>query len=613
MEHLHPPNLLRNALARPVPPPPAAPPVPPAAPDSGALLLAAVTALSAQHRRQGAALVQMIVRAWWQALDTGLDLAPPPGLPGAVALDAGVVAVAHDYAARLAPLPVVQVADRIGALHAGLMPVEERARAGVYYTPPALADRLVDLARAGGVDWATARVLDPAAGCGAFLVPVALRMAAALKGVEPAIAARSIATRLRGVELDPMAAWIAGVMVEAALLPLLRGTGQRLSPCLPADALALPERAESDLVIGNPPYGRLTLEPALRARFARSLYGHANLYGLFMDMAVRLTVPGGLIAFLTPSSFLAGDYFKHLRRTLTEQAPPLSLDFVDERRGVFDNVLQETVLATYRRAGGRRRRPARALVNMIRAAGNGAGAGLFVRPAGSFTLPAEPTAPWILPRHAGESGLATRLRTLDSRLADWGYRVATGPLVWNRYKPQISDRAGRGAVPLVWAESVTPDGRFAYRCEKANHKPWFHPAPAGDEWLLVRRPCVLLQRTTAKEQARRLIAAEMPESFLKPHPRGVAVENHLNMLLPTGDGRDDGGPPVSPSVLAAFLNSRAADRAFRCLSGSVAVSAYELEALPLPHPAMLKELAALVAAGAPRDRLDQAADRLYGL
>ncbi|WP_445376592.1 hypothetical protein [Niveispirillum fermenti] len=120
---------------------------------------------------------------------------------------------------------------------------------------------------------------------------------------------------------------------------------------------------------------------------------------------------------------------------------------------------------------------------------------------------------------------------------------------------------------------------------------------------------MLLQRTTAKEQARRLIAAEMPASFLKPYPRGVAVENHLNMLLPTGDGV----PPVSPAVLAAFLNSRAADRAFRCLSGSVAVSAYELEALPLPHPAMLKELAALVAAGAPRDPLDQAADRLYGL
>lgn len=583
-------------------------PAPASAPEPGALLLAAVGSLSAQQRRQGAALVREVVAAWWRTLDTGLDLAPPPSARISAGLDTTVATAARDYGESLAPLPVAEVADRIGALHAGLMPGEERARHGVYYTPPALAARLVDLAEAGKLDWATARVLDPAAGCGAFLVPVALRMAKALKGVEPALALRSIATRLRGLELDPMAAWISGVMVEAALLPLVRaGGGQRLAPCRAGDALAAPVASEFDLVIGNPPYGRLTLAPEVRARFARSLYGHANLYGLFMDLAVRWTVPGGLVAFLTPSSFLAGDYFKHLRRTLSDLAPPLSLDFVDERKGVFDNVLQETVLATYRRTGGKRKRPERALVNMIRAGGEGGG--LTIVASGSFTLPEEPTAPWILPRHASETGLATRLRTLDSRLADWGYRVATGPLVWNRYKPQIADKAGKGAVPLVWAESVTPDGRFAYRCEKANHKPWFHPALKGDEWLLTRRPCVLLQRTTAKEQARRLIAAEMPESFLARHPRGVTVENHLNMLLPL----DERTPPVPPAVLAAFLNSRAADRAFRCISGSVAVSAYELEAMPLPHPAALKELTALVAAGASRDRLDQAADRLYGI
>lgn len=591
-------------------------PIPPAAtkpaltdaPEPGALLLAAVASLSAQQRRQGAALVQQVVRSWWQALDTGLDLtAPPAALRVQGALDDTVAAAARTYGESLAPLSVAQVADRIGALHAGLMPGEERARHGVYYTPPTLASRLVDLAEQGRVDWATARVLDPAAGCGAFLVPVALRMAKALKGTEPALALRSIAHRLRGLELDPVAAWISGVMVEAALLPLIRAGGQRLSPCRAGDALSAPVASEFDLVIGNPPYGRLTLDPDVRARFARSLYGHANLYALFMDLAVRWAVPGGLVAFLTPSSFLAGDYFKHLRRTLSELAPPLTLDFVDERKGVFDNVLQETVLATYRRTGPRKKRPERALVNMIRAAG--AGGGLTILGSGYFTLPDEPTAPWILPRHASETGLAARLRTLDSRLADWGYRVATGPLVWNRYKPQIADKAGKGAVPLVWAESVTPDGRFAYRCEKANHKPWFHPALKGDDWLLTRRPCVLLQRTTAKEQARRLIAAEMPLSFLARHPRGVTVENHLNMLLPL----DEGTPPVPPAVLAAFLNSRAADRAFRCISGSVAVSAYELEAMPLPNPAALKELTALVAAGASRDRLDQAADRLYGI
>jgi adenine-specific DNA-methyltransferase len=90
-------------------------------------------------------------------------------------------------------------------------------------------------------------------------------------------------------------------------------------------------------------------------------------------------------------------------------------------------------------------------------------------------------------------------------------------------------------------------------------------------------PCVLVQRTTAKEQARRLIAAEMPAQFIKKHG-AVVVENHLNMVRPIRSTR----PQVSAAALAALLNSPIADEAFRCISGSVAVSAFELEALPLP-------------------------------
>lgn len=573
--------------------------------DGQGLLLALAAALASQQSRQGAALTGLVVQAYWAGLESGLPIAPPPDtLPGRPhGISTAMLAQAEAYGRSLAPLPVSLVCDRLGALHAGLLSAEHRARHGVYYTPPALAACLADQAEAAGLDWATARVLDPAAGCGALLVASGLRMAGALAGTEPALAARAIAARLRGWERDPVAAWIATVMLEAALLPLLRDTGQRLGDCLlTGDALDRGEAPSFDLVIGNPPYGRQVLPPALRDRFARSLYGHANLYGVFMDLSVRLAKPGGLICFLTPSSFLAGDYFKHLRRTLAEEAPPLRLDFVEQRKGVFDNVLQETVLATYRKAGGRGRRPRRAEVRMIQIAEGS----VDLRPAGHFTLPAEPTSPWILPRHAGEAALAARLRTMAHRLADWGYGVSTGPLVWNRHKPQIGERRTKGAIPLVWAESITADGRFSYRCEKANHKPWFTPAP-GDEWLLTRAPCVLLQRTTAKEQARRLIAAEMPAGFIAAHG-AVTVENHVNMLVARVPR-----PPVSPAVLAAFLNSRAADRAFRCLSGSVAVSAFELQALPLPDPAALAPLARLVAAGAARALLDEACDRLYGL
>lgn len=147
---------------------------------------------------------------------------------------------------------------------------------------------------------------------------------------------------------------------------------------------------------------------------------------------------------------------------------------------------------------------------------------------------------------------------------------------------------------------------FRVSCGQKNHEPYFTPKH-GDGWLISRQPCVLLQRTTAKEQTRRLIAAELPRRFLSEHG-AVVIENHLNMIRPT-----NGSPAVSPNVLSAFLNTEIVDRAFRCLSGSVAVSAYELEALPLPPPDARAPLAELVKQGAGRPAIEDACAHLFAL
>ena len=131
---------------------------------------------------------------------------------------------------------------------------------------------------------------------------------------------------------------------------------------------------------------------------------------------------------------------------------------------------------------------------------------------------------------------------------------------------------------MVWAEAVTPEGRFVLRASKRNHRGWFEPR-GPDDPNLVDRPCVLVQRTTAKEQNRRLIVAEMPASLFNRH-RQVAVENHLNMVRPM-----QRRPPVPLHVVAAFLATDIADRVLRCINASVAVSASELEAIPLPGAA----------------------------
>ncbi len=559
--------------------------------EAGRIMSRALAAASADADRLALArgFGHRLVTAWWQALTHGdgkaqklrerlqaFDLAELPASARALADSIGAAAALLDPEAA---------ANQIGLAYTGMLPADYRGTNGIYYTPPALTARLIAHATAAGVDWATACVLDPACGGGAFLTPVAQRIIAALAGCAPGILLRNIAARLRGYDRDPFGAWLSQVALDAVTLPLSRAAGRRLPELVRVcDSLVGSQPCERyDLVIGNPPYGRVTLPPAERARFTRSLFGHANLYGLFTDLALSHTRPGGVIAFVTPTSFLAGEYFKNLRALLGREAPPATIDFVAARKGVFEDVLQETLLATYRR----------------RAAPVPVPAG-----AATITLPKDPSQPWLLPRDPAQAPLVARLARMTHRLADWGYTVSTGPLVWNRYKDQLAHTPGRSRHPLIWAEAVTADGRFLYRADKKNHAPYFE-IRRGDEWLIVDYPCVLLQRTTAKEQARRLIAAALPDDFLARHG-AVVVENHLNMLRPIA-----GPPPVSADVLAAFLNSGAADRAFRCVSGSVAVSAYELEALPLPPPEALAELRRLVRAGATRPRIEAAAARLY--
>ena len=548
-------------------------------------------------------LVREVISAYWKESQAVLGgrakLRELPSNISLARLDLEVRDLAEKMGTKAAELDVLDASYRIGVLYTGLMPDKRRARLGAHYTPQALCQRLLNMAEEASVKWETARVLDPACGGGAFLSPIALRMAASLQDQPAENVLTSIEHRLGGYEIDPFAAWMSEVFLAMSLAELCLKAGRPLKSLVQVcDALEHePVTGKFDLVIGNPPYGRITLSPSLRQKFQRSLFGHANLYGVFADLALRLTRSNGVIAYVTPTSFLSGEYFKALRVLLGWEAPPVSIDFIAERKGVFADVLQETMLATYQHG----REPGAASVHFLMQDGHGS---VKITGRGSFSLPEELDRPWLIPRSDRQSELVDRVSRLPYRLADYGYTVSTGPLVWNRHKSGLRDEPGKGRYPLLWAESVRSNGVFEFRAQKRNHKPYFEPQEK-EHWVVTDHQCVLLQRTTAKEQCRRLIAAELPTQFIKKHG-AVVVENHLNMIKPL-----NGTPKVSAAALAALLNSDVVDQVFRCINGSVAVSAYELQALPLPCPEDVKDIEELIETRARREAVEQAVERLY--
>lgn len=225
---------------------------------------------------------------------------------------------------------------------------------------------------------------------------------------------------------------------------------------------------------------------------------------------------------------------------------------------------------------------------------------------GTYAPPLDASMPWLLPRHQDEAKLVSRLTEMPTRLGDLGYSISTGPLVWNRRKGRFCDKTRKGAIPVLWAEAIAADGRFTIDYQKRDGLGWFLPEPGKDDANIVAERVGLLQRTTAKEQPRRLVAAAVTRSFCRNHPR-FTVENHVNMI------RSAGGNKIDVDTIVAILNSSIVDRAFRCVSGSVAVSAFELEhGLPMPDRDAVLAIQKLVRNGAAPGEVDIALRRSYG-
>jgi adenine-specific DNA-methyltransferase len=505
-----------------------------------------------------------------------------------------------------APAPVTTTADSaldrswgalsgedVGVAYVNALSDETRARHGRHYTPRPLADRLWAMARAALGHGRRPRALDgllrdPACGAGALLLPALREHLTASHRVDPRVVLAGLPNLMEGVDVDPAAVWIANVVLAAEMLPVLRRVPANRRRPLPAlaqlaDGLAAPGR-RARLVVMNPPYGRVRLSELDRRRFGPVLYGHANLYSLFVAAGIESLDDRGVLAAVVPTSFTSGRYFANLRSVIAKEAPLRDMTFVSSRSRVFSTVLQETCLAVFARRRSKRTTIARLDGDELHAvasvkAHHGAG-------------------PWVLPRRADDAPIAAAAGGMALTLLGAGWSASTGPLVWNRRRRDLRAAAAADRAYILWAADI--DGGILHRDAARDEMRYLKLRGEGDRKVMVLDgPAVLVQRTTAPEQRRRLVAVEVTDDDLA-RLGPVVVENHVNVLRPKD------GALISRAALARVLMTRTMDRVTRCISGSVALSAYELESLPLPPARTLASWESLEG-----EELEQAVARSY--
>lgn len=515
-----------------------------------------------------------------------------------------VLELSNEMAKLLSDLDINSAGYYIGNIYTTLLPKKHRAKIGAYYTPPVLVDRLMSTIDNNNFDWSNSKIIDPACGGAAFLGALSIHLIEKLsnKYNEKEIV-NIINKNLSGYEIDSFAAWISQTLLELSTFPYFKEKGIKINKIVHVqDSLDIDNSLYDsfDLVIGNPPYGKIKLNDNLKLKYKRSLYGHANLYGLFMDLAVRLAKKNGYVAFVTPTSFLGGHYFKKLRELLVDKAPLVNIDFIEDRNGVFSDVLQETALATFCKSKDSNNTSS---VNEIKTSNSLNN--IEVNLVGSFKLNKNTDKPWLLPRTKKQLCSFYKAVNMNLYLADYGYEINTGQLVWNRHKSQLRRKYNRSYYPLIWAESILPDGKFLFQARRKNHVPYIK-VKSDQQYLITNEESILVQRTTSKEQDKRIIAAILDKSFLNKYTNGVVIENHINIIKKKKDSI------LSIEGLNYLLNSKEVDEIFRCISGSVAVSAYEINSIPLPPFNDILKLEDLISKNKNKKTIDDYITKIYG-
>lgn len=494
----------------------------------------------------------------------------------------------QDFATWLSQEPFNEAAYWLATAYAILVGDKLRTERALYFTPPRLADRVIDKLVEHGASLTTQHWHDPACGGAAFLVPIAQRMAAALAeaGLSTRQQLEHVEGHLSGNDLDPMLLEISREFLRMALSKLLATAGRDLSLRLfKGDGLTSSsiEALQPDVLACNPPYRKLKAAEADRYRKAHGdvVEGQPNIYGLFINRTLQLAKQGGLVGLLTPTSFLSGQSFSKLRTKLLTHAETLHVDMLSDRNAMFIDVEQETAITLLRTRAASKVVDSKTRVSVLKPEGE-------FEDVGEFLLP-NSGRPWPIPRAASDAGLLQSAESAGFTLSDCGYMARVGHLVAyrderQRFAQQPAPKPGRLVVPLVWATDITPDGRFDHgrECRFSRDRRFVQISSLTDNGVITKS-AVLLQRLTSSDQRRRLVAAAVPEAWVAQFG-GYVCENHVIVLEPV---RKDAMPPEK---LAAILNTQPVDRVFRAISGASNVAVSELDELLLPDPAHLKHV-----------------------
>lgn len=277
---------------------------------------------------------------------------------------------------------------------------QKRKEQGIYYTPKWVVDYIIQqtvgklLEDKNHGEILNLKILDPSCGSGSFLIRAydeLLNYHAKVKGKTVAQLDQwdrlpVLTNNIFGVDLDQQAVEIARLnlllraLAKQAKLPILSdnikrgnslisGGDKELSPYF-GDSWESKQpfnwekefkpvfgKGGFDVIVGNPPYIRIQNLPRADADYFRAnyetAYGSFDIYVAFIEKAMQLLKPGGLLGVITSGKFLKAEYGKKLQELIARVSTVETILDLSEHQ-IFADATTYPMIITLKKGIGNR-------------------------------------------------------------------------------------------------------------------------------------------------------------------------------------------------------------------------------------------------------------------
>ena len=331
-----------------------------------------------------------------------------------------------------------------------------------------------------------------------------------------------------------------------------------------------------DLIIGNPPYKKISKDAAEAKVLSEVCYGTPNLYFLFATMSIHNLKKGGEMVYIIPRSWTSGAYFERFRQYLFKYCVLEHIHLFGSRDKVFDceSVLQETMIIKIKKCN---EPPSTVCITTS-------------HDNQDFEKITQVNLPYndVVSQQKRYVHLATDAKEIETlnavnsfhaTLPELGLKMKTGLVVDFRSRDLLRETCQDDAIPLIYSKHIR-DGRVRFPQGKDNE----YIIANRSALKQINRNYLFLKRFTAKEEPRRLCCGIYLKRYL-PDYKYISSQNKVNFI----DGTDEISECVIYGLYVIF-NSTLYDTYYRILNGSTQVNSTEINAMPMPEMCQIEEM-----------------------